>query len=73
MRRTPEREIVLGVMDTTTTCGKISLSLPCPIHKTVDTTTWAEIIRVLEESQESERRAWFSARSGRHDFRVPQT
>jgi hypothetical protein len=73
MRQAPGREIVLGVIDTTMTCDKISLTPPCPSHKAVDTTTWAEIIRVFEESQDGERRAWFAAQPGHHDFRVPQT
>jgi hypothetical protein len=62
MRRTLERAIVLTVMTASPTCREqYSVDFAGSREKFVDTSTWEQIIRVLEESQESERRTWFSA------------
>ena len=73
MRCTSGRAIVLSVMNASTNFVKVSVGLPFFSDVTAETTTWAEIVRVLEESQESERRAWFSAGNDGHNFSLPRT
>jgi hypothetical protein len=50
-----------------TCCEQKSLYIAGSTQKFVDTSTWEQIIRVLEESEESERRTWFSAEKHNSD------
>ena len=56
------RAIVLSVMEASATCREQeSFYIARSKQNFVDTSTWEQIIRVLEESEEGERRTWFSA------------
>jgi len=68
MRHTLERAIVLSVMEASVTGGEHKpFYVAGSEQESLDTSTWEQMIRVLGESEESERRAWFSARKHHSD------
>lgn len=53
---------MLNVMEVSATrCGQVSVNSAPRKQKFVDMSTWNEIVCVLEQSNENERRFWFSA------------
>ena len=62
MRLAPVREIVLSVMEASKAHSERKPFFRArPPEKFVDTSTWEQIIFVLEQSEESDRSAWFLA------------
>ena len=68
MRHTLGRTIVLSVMEASPTyCEQKSFYVARSKQEFVDTSTWDQIIRVLEESEDSECRTWFSLENDHPD------